>query len=175
MWLEKIEEFRKENKQALDLKLELHLAIYIHKILQGDIDFSINDNGFIIKKENKKITLDELFYWWQITRFDELLSEEEIIFNDFNILKDKITKAITNVKNPELNDDDSKENKTNKEKKIIINNEKIKKLEEHLSQEANKSNIQINALKQFRFMYTTYESFEKFTKSVRILIQNTPI
>ena len=33
MWLEKIEEFRKENKQALDLKLELHLAIYIHKIL----------------------------------------------------------------------------------------------------------------------------------------------
>jgi len=172
MWLEKIEEFRKENKQALDLKFELHLAIYIHKILRKNIDFSINDNELIIKKEGNQITFEQLFYWWQITRFDELLSEEEIIFNDFNELKNKITKAIQNVKNPELNDNDSNENKISKEKQIKGNKDKIQKLEEHLNQEANKSNQEINSLKNFRSMCPTYESFEKFTKSVRILIQN---
>ena len=59
-----------------------------------------------------------------------------------------------------------------KEKQTRINKDKIKKLEEHLSQEANKSNQQINSLKNFRSMYPTYESLEKFTKSVKIIIQN---
>tara|TARA_B100001093_G_scaffold474412_1_gene499059 strand:- start:135 stop:662 length:528 start_codon:yes stop_codon:yes gene_type:complete len=173
MWLETIDDFKKENKQILDFKFELHVAIYVQKLLQNNIDFSINNlQELVIKKESKEITFDQFFYWWQITRFDELISEEEIIFNNFNTLKDKITKAIQNVKNPIIDKNDSDEDKQKKNDKISKNSEKIKKLNEHLKQEANKSNLQINTLKNFRFIYPSHESLKSFTKNIKIIINN---
>ena len=40
MWLDKIESFQKNNKQILDMKHELHLAIYVKELLSESIEFS---------------------------------------------------------------------------------------------------------------------------------------
>ena len=35
MWIETLDDFKKENKQILDFKFELHVAIYVQKLLQN--------------------------------------------------------------------------------------------------------------------------------------------
>ena len=82
MWLDRIETFQKENKQILDIKFELHLAIYVKEILKDVVTFSSKDET-IATIDEKEYSFDEFFYWWQIDRFDEIISEEEIIFNEF--------------------------------------------------------------------------------------------
>ena len=174
MWLEQIEGFSKNNKQSLDFKLELHLTIYIMEILNGIIEFSLDkdDISISIKDSDKVLTMEEFFYWWQITRFDEIISEEEIIFNDYNELKEKISKVIEKVKNPEIKDSDSDEDKNKKIKKINNNNEKVNKLSKHLKDEADKSNAKLNSLKNMRTIYPTYESLERFYRNIRIILMN---
>ena len=44
MWLDKIESFQKNNKQLLDIKHELHLAIYVKELLSESIEFSLYEN-----------------------------------------------------------------------------------------------------------------------------------
>lgn len=172
MWLQVIEEFRKNNKQILDLKFELHLAMYVQAILKDNISFHLNDDDIQIKKKEDNINLNQFYYWWSIERFNEILSEEEKIFNSFNELKEKVTKAIQNVKNPTIDQNDTDEDKLKKNEKINKNNDKIKKLEEHLKSEANKSNTQINSLKNFRLLYSNYDSIERFIKNIKIILQN---
>ena len=175
MWLDRIESFQKDNKQILDIKHELHLSIYVKGILKESIEFSLSENNLIIKEleENKNLTFDEFYYWWNIYRFDEVITEEELIFNDFNGLKNKIFKGIENIKQPEIKEDDSDEERKKKEKKIVSNNEKATKLQNHVKSEADKSNAQINILKQFRGMYHTKDSLKRFTENVTVLLNHS--
>ena len=174
MWLDRIESFQKDNKQILDIKHELHLSIYVKGILKESIVFSLSEGSLLIKEleENKNLTFDEFYYWWNIHRFDEVITEEELIFNDFNELKNKIFKAIENIKQPEIKEDDSDEERMKKEKKIASNNEKITKLQEHIKTEADKSNAQINILKQFRGIYPTHDSLKRFIENVTVLLNH---
>lgn len=175
MWLDRIESFQKDNKQILDVKHELHLSIYVKGILKESIEFSLSEGSLIIKEleDNKMITLDEFYYWWNIHRFDEVVTEEELIFNDFNELKNKVLPAINAIKQPEIKEGDSDEDKKKKEKKIVSNKEKIKKLQNHVKSEADKSNSQINILKQFRGMYHTHDSLKRFTENVIVLLNHS--
>ena len=86
MWLDKIESFQKDNSQILDMKHELHLAIYIKGLLKESIEFSLVEGSLLIKliEENKELSFDEFYYWWNIHRFDEVITEEELIFNPYN-------------------------------------------------------------------------------------------
>ena len=174
MWLDRIESFQKNNKQLLDIKHELHLAIYVKELLSESIEFSLSENSLLIKlsEENKELTFDEFYYWWNIHRFDEIITEEELIFNDFNELKNKVLPAINSIKQPEIKEDDSEEEKQKKEKKMKSNNEKATKLQEHVKTEADKSNAQINILKRFRGMYPTKDSLERFTENVTVLLNH---
>ena len=175
MWLDKIESFQKENKQVLDMKHELHLAIYIKGLLKDSIEFTDCEGSLLIKllEENKSLTFDEFYYWWNIERFDEVITEEELVFNDFNELKNKVLPAIEAIKQPEIKEDDSAEEKQKKEKKIVSNNEKATKLQNHVKSEADKSNAQINILKQFRGVYPTKDSLQRFTENVIILLNHS--
>lgn len=175
MWIERIETFQKENKQILDIKHELHLAIYVKNLLNESIEFSLSEGSLLIKEleENKSLSFDEFYYWWNINRFDEVITEEEIIFNDFNELKDKILPAIEKIKQPEIKDDDTEEEKQKKEKKIVSNNEKVTKLQLHVKSEADKSNAQINILRQFRGMYANKDSLKRFTENIIVLLNNS--
>jgi hypothetical protein len=175
MWIEQIDDFHANNKGALDMNRELHLSIYVKEILKPKIIFSLSDDKLLIKdiEEDKSMSFDDFYYWWNIDRFDEVLSEEEVIFNDFNTLKSKVLPAIENIKQPEIKDYDSQEDKKKKELKIKSNNEKILKLQEHVKSEADKSNSQINILRQFRGLYPTKDSLKVFTENVIVLLNHT--
>ena len=87
MWLEKLNNFQKENKIPLDLKFDLHLSIYIKELLKDNIEFQIENDSLKIQMNQKEISKEQFFYWWQITKFNEIFNEEEIIFK--NLMKKK--------------------------------------------------------------------------------------
>ena len=108
MWSDIIAKFQKENKKSIDLKQELHLCYYVMKLLSDHYKFTINNKKLIIRdlSSDKEISHTTFFYWWSFQRFDELIKEEEKIFNDFNEIKNKVLPAIEKIKLPELKDTD---------------------------------------------------------------------
>jgi|TARA_B110001454_G_scaffold208716_1_gene221502 hypothetical protein len=178
MWSDIIANFQKENKKSIDLKQELHLCYYVMKLLSDHYKFTIKDSD-----HNKKLVIHDLnsekeishttfFYWWSFQRFDELIKEEEKIFNDFNDIKNKVLPALDKIKLPELKDTDDQVQKNKKIDKITASNEKITKLQNHVKSEASISNQKINSLRSFRSMYPTIDSLERLLKNIIILLEN---
>ena len=173
MWYKIISEFQKSNETILDLKIELHLVFYVMNLLKTNYTFSIHDQKIIIKdKSDKEVDKQTFFYWYSFTRFQELILEEESIFKEFNILKDKVLPAIEKIKIPELKDTDDDSTKKKKIDKITSNNEKITKLQDHVKSEADNSNHKINTLRNFRSMYPSIDSLERFLKNIQIIVEN---
>ena len=174
MWYKIISEFQKNNEKTLDLKIELHLVFYVMNLLKSHYIFSIHNEDLIIKdsKSDKVIDKNTFFYWYSFTRFQELVEEEEKIFREFNILKDKVLPAIEKIKLPELKDTDDEQTKKKKVDKITSNNEKITKLQDHVKSEADNSNLKINTLRNFRSMYPNLDSLERFLKNIQIILEN---
>ena len=174
MWYSIISDFQKNNKTVLDLKIELHLAFYVMNLLKEHYTFSIQNGTLIIKdiKSDKEINKNTFFYWYSFTRFQELIKEEEKIFKEFNELKNKILPAIEKIKLPEIKDTDDEPTKNKKIDKINSNNQKIKKLKDHIQVGADKSNHKINTLRNFRSIYPSIDSLERFLKTVQIIVEN---
>ena len=164
MWCEIIYDFQKENKKFLDLKIDLHLSYYIYHLLTNHYKFSI--------KTDIDISYNTFFYWYSFTRFEELIKEEEKIFNEFNEIKNKVLPAIEKIKLPELKDTDDDDTKKKKIDKIKSNNDKIQKLQDHVKSEAEKSNQKINSLKSFRSMYPSIDSLERLLKNIQMILEN---
>lgn len=174
MWHKIISEFQKENKITFDLKIELHLAYYVMNLLKEHYEFFIHDENLIIKdsKSDKEISKNTFFYWYSFTRFQELIKEEENIFREFNELKDKVLPAIEKIKLPELKDSDDESTKKKKIDKINSNNQKITKLQDHIKSEADNSNHKINTLRNFRSMYPSIDTLDRFLKNIQIILEN---
>jgi len=174
MWSSKIAKFQKENKIKLDLKHELHLCFYIKHLLNDHYEFTTKNSHLTISDLNleKDITQEIFYYWWSFQRFDELIKEEEKLYNDFNELKTKILSAIEKIKLPELKDKDDSETKKKKIDKINSSNEKINTLQNHLKTEVNTSNRNINNLRNFRSMYPSIDSLERFLTNIKIIVDN---
>ena len=173
MWLDKINDFNENNESILDLNFELHQCIYIKNLLNDIYTFELNkDNNLIIKKEESVISNEELFYWWQFTRFNELYKEEKEIFNEFNKLKEKINKASSKIKTPQLKNTDTDKEKLEKQNTITENKVTIEKLNNHLKVEADKSNHNINLLKGFRLMIPNFVLFDRLLTNIKIILMN---
>ena len=174
MWFKIISEFQKNNKTVLDLKVELHLAFYVMNLLKEHYTFSIQNDTLIIKdnKSKEEINKNTFFYWYSFTRFQELILEEEKIFREFNELREKILPAIETIKLPEIKDSDDESTKKKKVDKINTNNQKITKLQDHVKSEADSSNHKINTLRNFRSMYPSIDSLERFLKNIQIIVEN---
>ena len=174
MWHKIISEFQKENKITFDLKIELHLAYYVMNLLKEHYEFFIHDENLIIKdsKSDKEISKNTFFYWYSFTSFQELIKEEENIFREFNELKDKVLPAIEKIKLPELKDSDDESTKKKKIDKINSNNQKITKLQDHIKSEADNSNHKINTLRNFRSMYPSIDTLDRFLKNIQIILEN---
>ncbi len=165
MWIEKIDEYKKNNKEYLNLQLEIHQAKYLSELLTDNFSFHViktksknSKYNLEIKNINDKdelLTYEDLFLWYQTDFFNELISEEEKIFIKFNELKLKLTNAISEL-----------EKKETKEKS---DNEKIIKLNNHLKNEMDKSNLYINELKRLRLLYPTFKSFEILISGIIII------
>ena len=174
MWSEIISKFQNENKIVLDINNELHLSYYIKGLLSDNYIFSINEGSLIIKDKKSDIDINKnkFIYWYMFTRFHELINEEENIIKDFNELKEKIIPVIEKLKIPELKDTDNEDKKKKKIDKMNINSEKITKLQEHLNSEAEKNNIKINNLRNFRNTYHSIDLLDKFLNNIQIILEN---
>ena len=174
MWWETISNFQKDNNNILDLKIELHIAFYVMNLLKENYLFSIKKDKLVIKDINSdnEINKNTFFYWYSLTRFNELVKEEEKIFKEFNELRDKVLPAIETIKLPEIKDSDDEETKKKKVDKINTNNKKITKLQEHVKSEADNSNNKINNLRSFRSMYPSIDSLDRFLNNVQIILEN---
>ena len=174
MWSSIISTFQKDNKTILDLKIELHITYYVMNLLKDYYTFSIQNEILIIKdiKSDKQIDKNSFFYWYSFTRFNELVKEEEEIFKEYNELRDKILTAIETIKIPEIKDSDDNTTKKKKIDKIDVNNKKITKLQDHVKSEADSSNHKINNLRNFRSMYPSIDSLERFLKNIQIILEN---
>ena len=170
MWLERLLNFQKENEIPLDLKFDLHLSIYIKELLKDNIEFQIENDSLKIQMNQKVISKEQFFYWWQITKFNEIFNEEEIIFKKFNEKKEKVNAAVSKIKNPEINNSDPEKEIIKKQNKIQENKEKVMKLNMHIKDEADISNKNINSLKNFRSIYPTIQSLETFLNNVIIIL-----
>ena len=170
MWLERLLNFQKENEIPLDLKFDLHLSIYIKELLKDNIEFQIENDSLKIQMNQKEISKEQFFYWWQITKFNEIFNEEEIIFKKFNEKKEKVNAAVSKIKNPEINNSDPEKEIIKKQNKIQENKEKVMKLNMHIKDEADISNKNINSLKNFRSIYPTIQSLETFLNNIIIIL-----
>ena len=104
MWIDRIDDFHENNSTTLDTNRELHLSIYVKELLKQKVEFSLSEGKLLIKdtEGNKLMSFDDFYYWWNIDRFDEVLSEEEVIFNDFNKLKSKVLSQLRILNNQKL-------------------------------------------------------------------------
>lgn len=172
MWLEKLLELSdgglKGPVKYLDLKFELHNAIYLIETLNGVYDFSIKDESIVIKRvsddksKGGEITTDGFLFWWQVTRYGEIIEEERKLINSFEEVKKKMAKLQKSIPVPE-NEDNEKE-KEKKQKKIEDINIKLSKLASWLNKEGPvlKNNLQI--LSNYRSIYNSEESINEILK-----------
>lgn len=172
MWLEKLKSLLDEGLTGpikyLDLKFELHNAIYLIETLSDIYEFSVKEDSIIIKKGKNEITTDKFLFWWQVTRYSEILEEERKLINSFEEVKKKMAKLQKSI--PKLDDEDSEKEKEKKQKKIEDINIKLSKLATWLNKESPilKQNLQI--LSNYRGIYTSEKSILEILKWVQFYL-----
>lgn len=170
MWLEILTNMNKlknedENFNYLNLRFDLHIAIYIIEILKNKYTFHLSNDKLVIRdsKENV-IDNDKFFYWWQIERYKEVYKEEVEIFNrlkEVELSIQKLSKSIENIKEKDL---------VKKQKKIEEYETKIVKLTNYLNKENPIVKNKLSILSNFRNMFNTREIFEKILEFIQIYL-----
>ena len=179
MWLEKLKSLSEEGLKGplkyLDLKFELHNAIYLIETLSGIFDFSIKEDSdgdevVCIMKDKKKISEEQFLFWWQITRYSEILEEEKKMITSFEEVKKKMAKLQKNI--PKIEDEDDDKERDKKLKKTEDINIKLSKLATWINKEGPllKKNLQI--LSNYREIYPSEKSITEVLKWVIVYLRN---
>ena len=174
MWLEKLKSLSEEGLKGplkyLDLKFELHNAIYLIETLSDIFEFTLDGESICIKKNKKKISDEQFLLWWQITRYSEILEEEKKLISSFEDVKKKMAKLQKNI--PKIEDDDDEKEKDKKLKKIEDINIKLSKLATWLNKEGPllKKNLQL--LSNYREIYSSEKSINEVLKWVKFYLIN---
>ena len=120
MWLEKLKDINqgkiKGPLKHLNLQFELHNAIYITEILDSIMEFSSEDGKLFIKNKEKFINEDKFLYWWQITRYNEVMDEEKKLISSFEGVKNKMTKLQKSI--PKIEEEDPEKEKKEKKNRV---------------------------------------------------------
>jgi len=173
MWLEKLKELSQGGLKGpikyLDLNFELHNAIYVIETLDDIFDFSL-DEDLVIQKDKEILTKDEFLYWWQVTRYGELLDEEHKLINSFEEVKKKMAKLQKTIPKPEEEDTDKEKEK--KQKKIEDINSKLSKLATWMNKEGPilKNNLQI--LSKYRSIYASEKSLTEILRWIEFYLKH---
>lgn len=179
MWLEKLKSLSEDGLKGplkyLDLKFELHNAIYLVETLSNIYEFSVKEDSSMedsvcIMKDKKEITREQFLFWWQITRYSEILEEEKKLIGSFEGVKTKMAKLQKNI--PKIEDDDDEKEKDKKLKKIEDTNIKLSKLATWLNKEGPllKKNLQL--LSNYREIYSSEKSITEVLKWVKFYLRN---
>ena len=172
MWLEKLTGLSdgglKGPIKYLDLKFELHNAIYLIETLNDIYEFSINDDELCIKRDKEISSEGQFLFWWQITRYGEILEEERKLINSYEEVKKKMLKLQKSL--PKIDEDDTDKEKEKKQKKIEDTNVKLSKLATWLNKEGPilKQNLQM--LSNYRNIYTSEESIKEILKWIKFYL-----
>ena len=166
MWLKILNDINEKqsskNLNYLNLRFDLHVAVYIIEILKDNITFEILDDKLVIQDKNENIlSNDEFFYWWQITRYNDVYNEEMDIVNKMKEVEQTITKLKKSIEN--IKDD-------KKQKKIDDIETKIAKLTNYLMKENPNVKNKLTVLSNFRNMINTKESNDKVLDSIKIYL-----
>jgi hypothetical protein len=174
MWLEKLSELSdgglKGPIKYLDLKFELHNAIYLIETLDSIYEFSINNDELCIKRGKEVVSDEQFLFWWQITRYGEILEEERKLINSYEEVKKKMLKLQKSL--PKIEEDDTEKEAEKKQKKIEDINVKLSKLATWLNKEGPilKQNLQM--LSNYRNIYTSEESIKEILKWIKFYLRN---
>ena len=175
MWLEKLKGLTSDkNKnspiQYFNLNFELHNAIYLLQTLEDLFEFSLEKEELIIKKEEEVISKDKFLYWWQVSRYQEIMEEEQKLINSFEEVKKKVVKLQKSL--PKIEEKDNEKDKEKKQKKIEDINVKLTKLANWLNKEGPllKQNLQI--LSNYRNIYSSEKSFNEVLKWLEFYLLN---
>ena len=170
MWLNILEQTNKsisedDKSKFINLRFELHTVIYIMKVLESKYSFELLDDELIIqdKKENI-ITKDEFYYWWQITRYQEIYSEELDIIKKIKEVENSIIKLRNSISNIKEKDE------TKKQKKIDDTETKIVKLSNYLNKEGPVTKQKLEMLSNFRNMINNKEFLFKLFDLMKIYL-----
>lgn len=166
MWLKILNDIndRQSNKDLnyLNLRFDLHVGVYVIEILKDIINFEILDDKLVIQDKDENIlSNDEFFYWWQITRYNDVYNEEMDIINKMKEVEQTITKLKRSIEN--IKDD-------KKQKKIDEIETKIAKLTNYLMKENSNVKNKLTVLSNFRNMINTRESNDKVLDSIKIYL-----
>ena len=174
MWLEKIKDISEGKLKGplknLNLHFELHNAIYIIEILNSQFEFSIKDGNLCIKKDKKKINENQFYYWWQITRYGEVMEEERNLISSFEGIKTKLGKLQKTI--PAIEGDNDPE-KDKKQKKIEEINTKLSKLAAYLNKEGPILKKNLTLLSNFRNMYPNRGSLTEIMKLIQFYLEES--
>lgn len=166
MWVDEIINYKSQILSNFNLRLDLHFALFTIDVLKDIIQFKITKNKELsIIKSKKEISSDNFFYWWQITRYEELNKKELYLIENY----EKIDKSIETLNNTTI---DSSLNEDEKQKKIIEIKIKIDKLLEYKNKEEPKLKNNLQKLNSFKNSCYTKESFNKLLESIVIILNN---
>ena len=159
-------EYKDGKFSNLNLKNDLHIAMYIIEILKPFFNFTESDDELKISKVNKSkdikiIDFNEFFYWWQFTRYNQISSEEKVLIEELKSLQ----KEFIEMKNSF--EKFSKENPENKEKLEELSKQ-LQNNFENLKNKEKENKYKINLLSNFKNTYHTVESFQKLNNSIKL-------
>jgi len=172
MWLKiinGINERHAEEKDLnyLNLRFDLHIAIYMIELIKSKINFEIVDDKLIIQDNKENILSDDdFFYWWQITRYQEIYNEEFEIIKKMKEVEQTIVKLQNSIPNIKEKDD------TKRIKKIDETETKIAKLTNYIMKENPIIKKKLTTLSNFRNTYHNRESIDKLINSIRLYLIN---
>ena len=173
MWLEILSEINKKQSVGnLNLRFDLHIAIYIVEVLKSIVKFEITDGKMTIKigkgEAEEVISPDDFYYWWQITRYNEIYKEELDLISKMREVDQTIRKL---TKSRDLIKDNDEKKKL---KKIDDLETKIVKLTNYMNKENPEFKQKITILSNFRNSYHTRDILDKLLNSVEFnLIKET--
>lgn len=166
MWVEKIINYQNDTLSNLNLRFDLHFAILTIDVLKDNFQFKINKNKELsITKSKKEINTEQFFYWWQITRYEEINKKELELVNSF----EKINKSIESLQKTQL---DNSLTEDDKQIKIIEIKLKIDKLIDYRNKEEPRLKNNLQKLNSFKNSCYTKETFDKLLQSISIVLQN---
>ena len=178
MWLEQLSDIY--DKQCnngplsyLNLRFDLHIAVYMIEVLKPIVTFSNVDGKFMMEfkdkeaKKSKKIKDNKFFYWWQIVRFNEIYEEEKKLVQKFEEVRNKMQQLQSSI--PKIESEDPELEM--KQQKITELNIKLSKLAEYLNTEGPKLKHKLTLLSNFRNTCNTFESFKQLLTSIQMYLE----
>lgn len=172
-WTDKLvnyndEQSKKDEFERINFKFDLHFCKYIVELIAENIQFEYQEK-LLIKYCDKYISKEEFYYWWQITRYEEITVDQMKIkgkINDINVKLLKLEKMY-----PTENENENEEVKGKKKTKKEELDKKKNKILEFMKKDEPNVKKKLTLLNNFKLICPTINSLDKLLENIEIYIQ----